>query len=173
MTQELIDLRTSILEGRYNDALMLVDELEGMSKQAILRNIESFLERMILHLIKNQIEQRLTNSWVASISDSLRRIQKLNLKDNKTSHYVAVDEWLPLIEEAIEAAIRPASTEVQEGVYTPFQLSDMVDRDQITSITQQLLGLTYQCSAKELPGRIDHFLTELPGGEEWRQGRKL
>ena len=37
MTQELIDLRTSILEGRYADALAIVDELEGMSKQAILR----------------------------------------------------------------------------------------------------------------------------------------
>jgi hypothetical protein len=88
MTQELIDLRTSILEGRYADALAIVDELEGMSKQAILRNIESFLVRMLVHLIKNQIEQRLTNSWVASISDSLRQIQKLNLKEDKTSYYI-------------------------------------------------------------------------------------
>ena len=63
MTQELIDLRTSILEGRYAEALAIVDELEGMSKQAILRNIESFLVRMLVHLIKNQIEQRLSNSW--------------------------------------------------------------------------------------------------------------
>ena len=56
MTQELIDLRTSIVEGRYTDALAIVDELEGMSKQAILRNIESFLVRLLLHLIKSQIE---------------------------------------------------------------------------------------------------------------------
>ncbi len=63
MTQELIDLRTSILEGRYADALAIVDELEGMSKQAILRNIESCLVRVLIHLIKNQIEQRLSNSW--------------------------------------------------------------------------------------------------------------
>jgi hypothetical protein len=76
-------------------ALAIVDELEGMSKQAILRNIESFLVRMLVHLIKNQIEQRLTNSWVASISDSLRQIQKLNLKENKTSYYIKQDEWEP------------------------------------------------------------------------------
>ncbi|MBC7826086.1 MAG: DUF29 family protein, partial [Candidatus Parcubacteria bacterium] len=88
MTQELIDLRSSILEGRYDDALLLVDELEGMSKQAILRNIESFLVRMLVHLIKNQLEERLTNSWVASIADSILQIKKLNLKDNKTSHYL-------------------------------------------------------------------------------------
>jgi hypothetical protein len=66
MTQELIDLRKSILEGRYTDALAIVDELEGMSRQAILRNIQSFLIRLLIHLIKNQVEQRLTNSWVNS-----------------------------------------------------------------------------------------------------------
>ena len=35
MTQELIDLRNSILQGNYADALAIIDELEGMSKQAI------------------------------------------------------------------------------------------------------------------------------------------
>ncbi len=88
MTQELIDLRNSILEERYEDALAIIDELEGMSKQAILRNIESFLVRILIHLLKNQVEKRLTNSWVASISDSLLQIKKLNLKDNKTSYYI-------------------------------------------------------------------------------------
>jgi len=33
MVQELIDLRNCILEGRNEDALFIVDELEGMSKQ--------------------------------------------------------------------------------------------------------------------------------------------
>jgi hypothetical protein len=67
MTQELIDLRNSILEGRYADALAIVDELEGMSKQAILRNIQSYLNILLIHLIKNQVEQRLTGSWASSI----------------------------------------------------------------------------------------------------------
>jgi len=53
MTQELIELRASIVEGRYADALALVDELEGMSKQAILRNIESFLVTDSLGKIKS------------------------------------------------------------------------------------------------------------------------
>ncbi|MEP0771948.1 DUF29 family protein, partial [Trichocoleus sp. ST-U1] len=84
MTQELTDLKASILEGRYEDALSLVDDLEGMSKKAILQNIESFLSRMLVHLIKNKIEQRLTNSWAVSIRDSLLKIQALNIKENKT-----------------------------------------------------------------------------------------
>jgi hypothetical protein len=172
MTQELIDLRTSILEGRYADALAIVDELEGMSKQAILRNIESFLVRMLVHLIKNQIEQRLTNSWVASISDSLRQIQKLNLKENKTSYYIKQDEWEPFLEEAIEAAIRPASVEVMDGAYNSFQLSDLVDRTEIIMTAQRLLDLTYEHSAKTLPAIIDENLVQLPGGEEWKEGRR-
>ncbi len=172
MTQELIDLRTSILEGRYADALAIVDELEGMSKQAILRNIESFLVRMLVHLIKNQIEQRLTNSWVASISDSLRQIQKLNLKENKTSYYIKQDEWEPFLEEAIEAAIRPASVEVLDGVYNSFQLSELVDRTEIIMTAQRLLDLTYEHSAKTLPAIIDENLVHLAGGEEWKEGRR-
>jgi hypothetical protein len=172
MTQELIDLRTSILEGRYADALAIVDELEGMSKQAILRNIESFLVRMLVHLIKNKIEQRLTNSWVASISDSLRQIQKLNLKENKTSYYIKQDEWEPFLEEAIEAAIRPASVEVLEGAYNSFQLSELVDRTEIMMTAQRLLDLTYEHSAKMLPAIIDENLVQLAGGEEWKEGRR-
>jgi hypothetical protein len=91
MTQELWDLRVSILEERYEDALTIVDELDWMSRKGVLRNIRSFLIRLILHLIKNQVERRLTNSWAASIKGSILEIQDLNLQDNKNSHYIAVD----------------------------------------------------------------------------------
>ncbi len=57
-TQELTDLRNSILEGRYQDALEILDELDGMSRKEIIRKIESYLIRMLIHLIKNQVEQR-------------------------------------------------------------------------------------------------------------------
>jgi Domain of unknown function DUF29 len=167
MTQELTDLRNSILEGRYEDALEIVDELEGMSKQAILRNIESFLERMLIHLIKNQVEQRLTNSWVASISDSLVKIKRLNLKDNKTSYYVKNDEWEVLLEEGIANAIRPASVEVMNGRLKPAQLSERLDRTQLIVTAKQLLALTYEHSATALPDIIDEYLIQLPGGQEW------
>ena len=136
------------------------------------RLIESFLVRMLVHLIKNQIEQRLTNSWVASISDSLRQIQKLNLKENKTSYYIKQDEWEPFLEEAIEAAIRPATVEVMDGAYNSFQLSELVDRTEIIMTAQRLLDLTYEHSAKTLPAIIDESLVQLPGGEEWKEGRQ-
>lgn len=172
MTQELIDLRNSILEGRYADALEIVDELDWMSKKATLRSIKSFLVRMLIHLIKNQVEQRLTNSWIASISDSVVQIQDLNLHDNKTSHYVKRDEWKLLLENALAAAIRPASVEVLNGKLKPSQLSQRIDKSQIITTAQQLLALTYEHPAGTLPDIIDEYLTQLPGGEDWFEDRR-
>lgn len=172
MTQELVELRSSILEGRYTDALSLVDELEGMSKKAILRNIKAFLVRMLIHLIKNQVEQRLRNSWAASIRDSLLEIQDLNLKENQVSYYIKSDEWKSWIEDCLEAAVRTASVEVLNGAYSPFQLSELVDRAQVLVTAESLLGLTYTHSTKSLPNVIDESLSQLPGGEDWKFGRQ-
>lgn len=171
MTQELVDLRNSILEGRYQDALILLDELDGMSKKATVRAIKSFAIRMLLHLIKNQLEQRLTNSWAASIRGSILEIQDLNLKENQTSYYIKSDEWDSLLTEAIEVAIRDASVEVLEGAYSPFQLSNMVKREEIIATAQDLLTLTYNNSPLELPAKVDDKLSHLPGGKTWKEGR--
>jgi len=170
MVQELIDLRTCIEEQRYDEALMIVDELEGMGKQAILRNIQSYLLRLLIHLITNQIEQRLTNSWAASIRGSIREINKLNIKDNKQSYYIQQHEWTNWLEEILEDAIRDASVEVMNGSYTPFQLSEMVERDSILNTAQILLDLIYSYPAKELAIQVDQLLIELPGGIDWKEG---
>ncbi len=138
-----------------------------MGKQAILRNIESFLVRLLIHLIKNQMEKRLTNSWAASISDSIIQIKKLNLKDNKKSSYIRQGEWLPSIEEAIELAIRPVSIELLSGSLKPAQISTQINRDELVSISQKLINLIYKYPVKQLPDEIDRQLAELAGGEEW------
>jgi hypothetical protein len=61
------------------------------------------------------------------------------------------------LEEAIEAAIRPASVEVMDGAYNSFQLSELVDRTEIIMTAQRLLDLTYEHSAKTLPAIIDEI----------------
>ncbi len=171
MTIELINLRNSILEKRYEDALVIVDELEGMSKQAIRRNIQSFLLRLLIHLIKNQVEQRLTNSWAASIRDSIRQIKKLNLQDNKTAYYVKSDEWQTLLDEEFDEAIYQASLEVMNGEYQDFELAELVNKNQVRIAANKLLNLTYSYSVTELFSAVDESLAELPGGEEWTTGR--
>jgi len=173
MTQELIALRNSILEGRYTDALAIVDELDGMSKQAILRQIQSFLNVLLIHLIKNQVEQRLTGSWVNSIRNAIREIKKANIKDNKTSYYINCEEWDNLLEEeVIEDAIAEAAEEVLNGVYTQFQLAEMIDRNVIIQTAVRLLNLTYIHSAKDLPAVLAQHLSQLPGGEDWINRRQ-
>ena len=171
MVQELIDLRQSIVEGRYQDALNIVDELEGMSKQAILRNIESFLVRLLIHLIKNQVEKRLTNSWAASISDSVRQIKKLNLKDNKKSYYLRQDDWDEYLAEAFEMAILEASIEVSGGIYTAIQLEEIVNKKQVIETALSLIAMTYQYSAKDLLSTVKKYFINLAGGKEWLDRR--
>ncbi len=171
MVQELVKLRQSIVEGHYQDALEIVDELEGMSKQAILRNLESYLVRLLIHLIKNQMEKRLTNSWVASITDSIRQIKKLNLKDNKKSYYINQNEWSDYLEEAVEVAIIEASVEVSGGIYTPGQLKETIDSEQIMVLATSLIDLTYNYSAKDLLSVVQESFASLPGGKEWSERR--
>ena len=168
MTQELIDLRNSIVEQRYTDALAIVDELEGMSKQAILRNIESFSVRLMIHLIKNQIEQRLINSWAASIESSILEIKKLNLKENKKSYYLNIDEWVEILEDSIESAIRPASLEIMNGKLQRQQISQMLNKPQLILTATELINLTYNYQIRELPDIIDDYLGNLTGGEDWK-----
>ncbi len=170
-TQELTDLRNSILEGRYQDALEILDELDGMSRKEIIRKIESYLIRMLIHLIKNQVEQRLTNSWATSIRGSIREIKKLNLQDNKTAYYIKADEWNSMINRVIEDAISDASVEVLNGVYSPFQLIEIVDRDLVTETALKLLALMYEYSPENLSRVINENLVLLPGGEDWKEGK--
>ncbi|MGM3308801.1 DUF29 family protein [Anabaena sp. WFMT] len=170
MTQELIDLRNSITEGRYTDALAIVDELEGMSKKAILRQIKSFLKILLIHLIKNQIEQRLTNSWAASIRYAIAEIQDVNLKDNKKSHYINQDEWPAWLEDEVTLAIGDASLEVLNGTLKRQQLSQMLNKPQLILNATELLAMTYNYTNRELPDIIDNYLAQLPGGEDWNNG---
>ncbi|BAZ79457.1 DUF29 family protein [Sphaerospermopsis kisseleviana CS-549] len=171
MTQELIDLRNSILTGRYEDALAIVDELEGMSKQAIFRNIQSFLRVVLIHLIKNQIEQRLTNSWAASIENAILEIKKLNIKENKKSYYINNDEWGEILTDALESAIRPATLEVMNGKFNRKQLSQLLNKEQLILTATELLEFTYNYQIRELPDIIDEYLGKLPGGENWQLGK--
>ncbi|NEN92857.1 MAG: DUF29 domain-containing protein [Okeania sp. SIO3H1] len=171
-TQELIDLRTCIMEGRNHDALAIIDELDAMSKKDTLFKIDSYLTVVLIHLIKNQVEGRLTNSWAASIRASIRKIKSLNLKENQTYYYIKEEEWDEILEEAIEFAIDDASAEVENGAYSPFQLKEMVDKNSIITTAKIFLALTYSYSAKNLSAVINDNLVLLPGGEDWKFGRK-
>ncbi len=163
--EELAELKNNILTGKYADALAIIDELEEMSRRDIIRKIESYLIRLLAHLIKNQLEQRFTNSWIASIRDSIRQIGKLN-RMGKNSYYIKPEDWESYLEEAIEAAIDDAAIEVFGGTLKPSTVSARVNRGQIIAIAFNLLEFTYGVSGKELSDRVNLVLETLPGAEE-------
>ncbi|NEQ75190.1 MAG: DUF29 domain-containing protein [Okeania sp. SIO2D1] len=171
-TQELIDLRTCIMEGINHDALAIIDELDAMSKKDTLFKIDSYLTVVLINLIKNQVEKRLTNSWAASIRTSIRKIKSLNLKENKISYYIKEDEWGKAIAQVIEAAIRDASVEALDGNCSPFQLKEMVETTQVTENALSLLSLIYAHQPEIIAAIIDDNLALLPGGEDWKFGRR-
>ena len=76
--EELAELRNYIQSERYAEALLLIDELEEMSKEDKLNKIHSHVIILLLHLIKKHAEQRSSRSWEFSIANSIHQITRIN-----------------------------------------------------------------------------------------------
>ena len=61
--------------------------------------------------------------------------------------------------------------EVLNGVYSPFQLVEIVARDLVTETALKFLDLMYEYSPENLSRVINENLVLLPGGEDWKQGK--
>lgn len=112
----------------------------------------------------------MTNSWAASIRDSLMEIHDLNIQENKKAYYVKQDDWETLLAESMKRAVLTASVEVSEGAYNPFQLQKLVNTPEILETAHPLLDLTYEHEAEDLPDIINEYLSQLPGGNDWKFG---
>jgi hypothetical protein len=165
--EELLELREHVEQQRYTEALDLIGEMEDMSRKSILRNIRTFLVRLLVHLIKNQVEQRLTNSWAASIRGSILEIQDLN----QDTHYIKPDEWSHYLEMAYSKALSDASVETLDGKYTPKKLAQLVDKQMLYQTAVKMLTKMHRFDAISLSDAIDAQLLQLPGGDEWGSDR--
>lgn len=63
--EELAALRQFLVSGNTEDAIALIDRLSEMGRQAIIRNIESYLIILLAYLVKHQAEPRIIYSWLA------------------------------------------------------------------------------------------------------------
>ncbi|MDM8524994.1 DUF29 family protein [Desulfococcaceae bacterium HSG8] len=129
--EELFELRTCIEEGRYTDALFLVGEMEDMSKDDKINKIESFMEVLLLHLIKQHAEKRSTRSWEVSIFNSVHQINKTNKRRKAGGYYLKQDELKDAIEESYPIALKRASLEAFEGSLDETELARKADEEQI------------------------------------------
>jgi hypothetical protein len=136
--EELLTLRQYIEERNYDQALELVAELEEMSKEDKISKIFSYAVILLLHLIKQQAEQRTTRSWDFSIYNSSKEIKKINKRRKSGGYYASEEELQEIINDAFDTAIRKAALEVFDGKYSPDELNARID---CISITRDALKL--------------------------------
>ena len=129
--EELLTLRELLIKGDMSGALAIVDELEEMSRDDKINNIRSYAVVLLMHLIKQQAENRTARSWDLSIRNSIRSIQTKNKRRKSGGTYLNTDELHLAISEAYAEALDRAATEVEEGRYEPKELAELVNREEI------------------------------------------
>ncbi|WP_016950521.1 DUF29 family protein [Anabaena sp. PCC 7108] len=129
--EELLTLKELLLQGNVQEALVIVEELEEMSRNDIIKTIRSYAVILLLHLIKQKAENRTTRSWEVSIRNSVREIQRENKRRKSGGYYLTKEELLETLEEAYLNAIDESSLEVKEGLYEPEELEKVVNKKEI------------------------------------------
>ncbi len=137
--EELLTLKDLLVQGDVQGALMIVEELTEMSRNDIIKTIRSYAVILLLHLIKQQAENRTTRSWDVSIRNSVREIQRENKRRQAGGYYLTPEELWETLEEAYLNAIDEASLEVEEGRYEPEELEKLVNREKILNRALSLI----------------------------------
>ncbi|MCG5061665.1 MAG: DUF29 family protein [Limnoraphis sp. WC205] len=138
--EEILELKQLLLKGDIKGSLAIVEELEEMSRDDIINNIRSYAVILLLHLIKQQAENRTTRSWDVSIRNSVREIKRKNKRRKAGGYYLSQDELMETLEEAYLNAIDQASLEVEEGRYDYQELEQKVNRVEILNQAMNLIN---------------------------------
>ena len=128
---ELAELRTLLETGRIEEALLLVDELEEMSREDKMNKISSYMRILLIHLIKQQAEQRRTRSWEVSIKEALRQINRTNSRRKAAGVYLSREELQSEFEDVYDLALERAALEAFGGVYSVEDIATHVSRAQV------------------------------------------
>ncbi|MGK7956131.1 MAG: DUF29 family protein [Crocosphaera sp.] len=126
--EELMTLKQLLQQGNIPDAITLVEEMEEMSKDDKINNIISYGIVLLIHLIKQQVEQRTTRSWDVSIRNSVLAIKEKNKRRKSGGYYLTLEELKMSLDAAYKQAINKASLEVEEGRYSRQELLKLVDQ---------------------------------------------
>jgi len=140
--EELIQLRRSIEEHDFVGALKIVDQLEEMSVEDKLNKIFSYMIVLLLHLIKEDAEKRLTKSWKLSVNNSVKQINRTNKRRKSGGYYAKKSDLSEIINDAFELALEGAAIEAFGGAYDEKELLDMIDVDKIKSKAISLLDFS-------------------------------
>ncbi|MBW4494148.1 MAG: DUF29 domain-containing protein [Oscillatoria princeps RMCB-10] len=138
--EELFTLKDLLLKGDISGALVIVEELEEMSRDDKISNVGSYAVILLLHLIKQQAENRTTRSWDLSIRNSAWQIQNKNKRRKAGGYYLKPDELRLALDEAYPRAIDAAAEEVEGGRYDAANLETLVSREDILNRALALIS---------------------------------
>ncbi|MFN6237552.1 DUF29 family protein [Microcystis sp.] len=131
--EELLELKALLLKGDIKGSLAIVEDLEDMSKNGIISTIRGYAVILLLHLIKQQAENRTTRSWDVSIRNSVREIQRQNKRQKVAGYYLSDQELTDTLNDAYLNALDAASLEVESGRYQSEQLEAIIDKNKLIS----------------------------------------
>ena len=131
--EELLELKALLLKGDIKGSLAIVEDLEDMSKNGIISTIRSYAVILLLHLIKQQAENRTTRSWDVSIRNSVREIQRQNKRRKAAGYYLSDEELTDTLNDAYLNALDAASLEVESGRYQSEQIEAIIDKNKLIS----------------------------------------
>src|SRR5712691_3852992 len=137
--EELWELRQHLEAGDYSAALQVLDELDEMSRKDTIYKIQSFMEIVLIHLVKQHAAQRSTRSRELSIRLSCRRIQRLNKRRKAGGWFLTAEELLEALAEVYDDAIDRAAFEAFEGQYSTHELAVMINRHEILEQAMALM----------------------------------
>jgi hypothetical protein len=137
--EELFQLKDLLIGGNISEALLLVEEMTEMSKDDKLNKIFSFGIILLLHLIKQQVEQRTTRSWDISIANAVKQIQLSNKRRKAGGNYLSEEELRETLEDAYQSALNQASLEAFEGRYEVKEIGARSDRSYIINRAMELI----------------------------------
>ena len=142
--EEIFKLRQLIEQQRYPEALNLIGEMEEMSKDDKINKIISYMEILLLHLIKQTVEKRSTKSWDVSIKNCLYQIARTNKRRKAGGYYLTEEDLKEALEEAWIPAIRMASLETANGKYDEEELLQIVDKHMLLKKALELILIEQQ-----------------------------
>ncbi|BCU11919.1 DUF29 family protein [Microcystis aeruginosa] len=131
--EELLELKALLLKGDIKGSLAIVEDLEDMSKNGIISTIRGYAVILLLHLIKQQAENRTTRSWDVSIRNSVREIQRQNKRRKAAGYYLSDQELTDTLNDAYLNALDAASLEVEAGRYQSEQIEAIIDKNKLIS----------------------------------------
>jgi len=138
--EEFLELKDLLIKGDLKGALAIAEELEEMSRDDKITAMGSDAVILLLHLIKQQVENRTTRSWDLSIRNSARVIQRKNKRRQAGGYYLKAEELHLTLEEVYEDALDNASLEVAEGRYDAEELAQMVNHEVVMSQAMALIS---------------------------------